>query len=125
VAAALDALSAESFAYVHLEAPDECGHLGRADLKVQAVEMFDARIVAPIWRELESRGEPYRLIATMDHRTPISVRGHTREPVPALVIDGPTGSVRAEADFDEISSESANLYIAHEWIAAQLRLKSV
>jgi 2,3-bisphosphoglycerate-independent phosphoglycerate mutase len=121
VAAALDALRSETFAYVHLEAPDECGHMGRADLKVQAVEMFDARIVAPIWRALESRGEPYRLVVAMDHRTPVSQRGHTREPVPALVIDGPVGPIDAQADFDEISSESAALRVAHEWIAELLR----
>lgn len=121
VAAALDALREGNFAYVHVEAPDECGHMGRADLKQQAIEMFDARIVAPIWREMEARGEPYRLIVAMDHRTPVSKKGHTREPVPIAILDGPVGAVRAEADFDEISSERAPLYTAHEWISALLR----
>ncbi|HMP76269.1 MAG TPA: cofactor-independent phosphoglycerate mutase [Kiritimatiellia bacterium] len=121
VRAALDALRAHDFAYVHFEAPDECGHLGRADLKKQAIEMFDAQIVAPIWAELERRGEPYRLIVAMDHRTPVSKKGHTREPVPVAVLDGPCGPVDREAPFDEISSESAPLSIAHEWMAARLR----
>lgn len=121
VAAALDVLKDRNFAYVHLEAPDECGHMGRADLKMEAVEMFDARIVAPIWRGLEARGEPYRLIVAMDHRTPVSRKGHTREPVPSAVLDGPVGTVNAEADFDEMSSARAPLHIAHEWMASLLR----
>lgn len=121
VAAALNALERGNFAYVHLEAPDECGHLGRADLKKQAIEMFDARIVAPIWRALETRGEPYRLIVAMDHRTPVSKRGHTREPVPIVSLDGPVGRVESEADFDEISAERFPVYVAHEWIGARLR----
>lgn len=122
VRAALDALKTGSFAYVHLEAPDECGHLGRADLKKQAIELFDAQIVAPIWSELERRGEPYRLIVAMDHRTPVSKKGHTREPVPVALLDGPCGPVTREAPFDEISSESAPLSIAHEWMATRLRV---
>lgn len=121
VQAALDALRTDSFAYVHFEAPDECGHLGRADLKKQAVEMFDARIVAPIWRALEQRGASYRLIVAMDHRTPVSKKGHTREPVPVAVLDGPCGSVTREAPFDEISSEGLPAAVAHEWMAALLR----
>ncbi len=121
VAAALDALRDDSFAYVHFEAPDECGHMGRADLKVQAVEMFDERIVAPIWRALDSRGEPYRIILAMDHRTPVSKKGHTREPVPAAVLDGPVGNVTTMADFDEFAGETFPIRIAHEWMAEHIQ----
>lgn len=121
VAAALEALRADNFAYVHFEAPDECGHLGRADLKTQAIEMFDARIVAPIWHALEARGEPYRLIVAMDHRTPVSKKGHTREPVPVAVLDGPVGPTTAEVPFDEPSTDHLPAAIAHTWMAEQLR----
>ena len=34
----------EDFVYVHVEAPDECGHLGDAKLKVKAIELFDENI---------------------------------------------------------------------------------
>lgn len=120
VQAALDALRVHDFAYVHLEAPDECGHQGRADLKKQAIELFDARIVAPIWRELETRGEPYRLIIAMDHRTPVSLKGHSREPVPIAVLDGPVGPVTAEAPFDEFFNHGIAQAMACDWIAQQL-----
>lgn len=120
VAAALRALDDGDFAYVHLEAPDECGHMGRPDLKVQAIEMFDLRIVGPIWRALEVRNEPYRLVVTMDHHTPVSKRGHTREPVPAIVVSGPTGSINKEKSFDEFCADSLKPVPAHEWIASLL-----
>ena len=120
VAAALDALRTDNFAYVHFEAPDECGHLGRADLKKQAIEMFDEQIVAPIWSELEKRGEPYRLIIAMDHRTPVSKKGHTREPVPVAILEGPCGNPTREIPFDEPSTDHLPPSIAHEWIVRQL-----
>lgn len=101
VQAALDVLDQHNFVFVHLEAPDECGHIGDAAKKVEAIEAFDQRIVAPVWKALEQRGEPYRLLVCTDHRTPVSVRGHTREPVPMIKLDGPVGPVTAEAAFDE------------------------
>lgn len=121
VQAALDALRTDNFAYVHLEAPDECGHMGRADLKTQAIEMFDARIVAPIWKALESAGAPYRLVVAMDHRTPVSKKGHTREPVPVAALDGPVGDVTREVAFDEPSTDHLPAIPAHVWMASQLR----
>ena len=121
VDAATDILSRGDFAYVHLEAPDECGHLGDAARKVEAIEMFDARIVAPVWEWLEARGEPYRLAVTMDHRTPVSLKGHTAEPVPMILVDGPTGKVDAEAPFDEFVHDGhADAYsfdLIRDWLS--------
>ena len=101
VAAALGLLERGDFAYIHIEAPDECGHLGDAKLKRRAIEDLDARVVGPLWQALEQRGEPYRLIVAMDHRTPVAVRAHTREPVPILLVEGPSGPLTREAPFDE------------------------
>ncbi|MBP7830785.1 MAG: cofactor-independent phosphoglycerate mutase [Kiritimatiellae bacterium] len=101
VQAALDVIGKHPFVFVHIEAPDECGHMGKAALKVEAIEAFETKVVAPVWKALEEKGEPYRLIVCMDHRTPVSVRGHTREPVPMISVDGPVGAVSREADFDE------------------------
>lgn len=119
VAAALKILEKEDFVYVHVEAPDECGHLGDARKKRQAVEDLDRQVVGPLWCALEKRGEPYRLIVGMDHRTPVAVRGHTREPVPILTVDGPTGPLHREAPFDEFVVAPA--CDAWDWIAGQLR----
>jgi len=106
VDAAIDILARHPFAYVHIEAPDECGHLGDAALKTRAITDFDHNVVAPVWRHLESMGEPYRLIIAMDHRTPVSKKGHTKDPVPLAVLDGPVGHVTEQSDFDEFSVEN-------------------
>lgn len=101
VQAALDVIEKSNFVFVHIEAPDECGHMGKVALKVEAIEAFDEKVVGPVWAALEKKGEPYRLLICTDHRTPVSVRGHTREPVPMISLDGPVGAVNREADFDE------------------------
>ena len=120
VSVALQALERHPFAYVHLEAPDECGHLGDAAKKKLAIELFDTRIVAPIWEALEKRGEPYRLIVAMDHRTPVSLKGHSREPVPIMVLDGPVGPTTAEAPFDETCHGGVAQMMVYDWVARQL-----
>lgn len=107
VAAALRILEQDDFVYVHIEAPDECGHMGDAKLKTRAIEAFDKRVVGPIWQALEEKGEAYRLVVTMDHRTPIRVRSHTVEPIPAALLEGPVGLTREEASFDEFIDDPA------------------
>ena len=81
---ALAALQHADFVYVHVEAPDEAGHNGDPQAKVQAIEDFDARVVGPILAGLESMG-PHRVLLTPDHRTPIVRRTHSREPVPFVL----------------------------------------
>ncbi|MDW7774450.1 MAG: cofactor-independent phosphoglycerate mutase [Desulfobulbaceae bacterium] len=85
--AALDALENQDFVLVHVEAPDEAGHQGLALEKKQAIEDFDARIVEPIVAEMERRGEPFRLVITMDHYTPVNRRTHEAWPVPMVLYD--------------------------------------
>lgn len=102
--AAVDCLRRSDFVYVHVEAPDECGHKGMAEEKVRAIENYDRKIVAPVWAALEADGKPYRLIVCTDHRTPIARRGHTSDPVPFAWVDGPLGAAAdpaASAAFDE------------------------
>jgi 2,3-bisphosphoglycerate-independent phosphoglycerate mutase len=55
VSAALDALDRHDFVYLHVEAPDETAHQGRPDLKVQAIEDFDRRVVAPCLETAQKR----------------------------------------------------------------------
>lgn len=85
--AALDLLRREDFVLVHVEAPDEAGHGGKLAHKLQAIEDFDARIVAPIALGMARRGEPFRLVLTMDHYTPLRLRTHVDWPVPMILFD--------------------------------------
>ncbi|MBQ2244528.1 MAG: cofactor-independent phosphoglycerate mutase [Oscillospiraceae bacterium] len=75
------------FVYVHVEAPDEMGHQGSMESKVQAIEYLDSRVVAPIKAAMDASGEDYRLLVLPDHPTPIRARTHTSEPVPFVIYD--------------------------------------
>lgn len=99
--AALDALKEEDFVFVHLEAPDEAGHQGRLDHKVQAIEDFDQRIVGAITDTLRAHREDFRVVVTMDHFTPLSLQTHTAEPVPALLYDSRETFQGSNRSFDE------------------------
>lgn len=87
--AAVDVLTKDGydFVYVHLEGPDEMGHQGSMERKVQAIENLDQRIIKPIAEGLEAAGEDYRMLILPDHPTPVSIRTHTGDSVPYLLYD--------------------------------------
>ena len=75
------------FAYIHVEAPDEMGHQGSVEKKVQAIEYLDDRVIRPVVEAMDQSGEDYRLLILPDHPTPIRVRTHTADNVPYLLYD--------------------------------------
>ncbi len=87
--AAVKALTQEGydFAYIHVEAPDEMGHQGSVERKVQAIEYLDQRVIRPVKEGLDAAGTDYRMLVLPDHPTPIRVRTHTSDPVPYLLYD--------------------------------------
>ena len=74
----------QDFVYIHVEAPDECGHRGETDNKVKAIEDIDRRVLSPLLEELEKMGD-YNLLILPDHPTPLAIRTHSAEPVPYLL----------------------------------------
>jgi len=84
IGAALAALGRHDFVYVHVEAPDETGHQGRADLKIQAIEDFDRRIVAPALAYYAAHPET-RLLVAPDHFTVIETKTHAGGPLPFAI----------------------------------------
>lgn len=89
VDAALKALLEDGydFAYIHVEAPDEMGHQGSVERKVQAIEYLDTRVIGPVAEKLKAAGTDFRLLVLPDHPTPIRVRTHTAENVPYMLYD--------------------------------------
>ncbi len=88
VQAALDALFDEyDYAYIHVEAPDEMGHQGSVERKVQAIEYLDQRVIKPLTEALDKEEIAYRLLVMPDHPTPIRVRTHTSDSIPYLLYD--------------------------------------
>ena len=84
--AALELLNSGcDFVYIHIEAPDECGHQGDTAAKIAAIEAIDHDILSVLLDALDKQEEAYSLLLTADHPTPISIRTHTGDPVPFVI----------------------------------------
>ena len=85
--AAADALLIDGadLVYVHLEAPDECGHQGDLEGKVRSLEIIDEKVIGYIKNRLEENGEDYVFMVMPDHPTPIATKTHSSEAVPCVI----------------------------------------
>lgn len=85
--AAADVLLKDNYdlVYVHLEAPDECGHQGDMEGKIKSLEIIDEKIIGYIKSELDKAGEDYCFMVLPDHFTPISIKTHSAENVPCVM----------------------------------------
>ena len=113
---AIDALTKEGndFVYVHLEGPDEMGHQGSVERKVQAIEWLDSRVVAPIVNGLEEAGVDFRMLILPDHPTPICIRTHSSEPVPYVLYDSAEAKQMEAHDwkYNEKEAKNSGNYVA-------------
>jgi 2,3-bisphosphoglycerate-independent phosphoglycerate mutase len=72
---------------LHIEATDEAGHQGRSDVKVDALERWDAEVIGPVVDALDAGDERYRILLLPDHATPCDTKTHSADPVPYLLYD--------------------------------------
>ncbi|MED9903984.1 MAG: cofactor-independent phosphoglycerate mutase [Lachnospiraceae bacterium] len=89
VEAAVKALAEDGydFAYIHVEAPDEMGHQGSVERKVQAIQYLDTGVIGPVVKQLQDKGMDFRMLVLPDHPTPVRVRTHTADNVPYMLYD--------------------------------------
>ena len=100
----------QDFVYIHVEAPDECGHRGEAENKVKAIELIDEKILAPLVDYLEKSGDDFKILVCPDHPTPLEIRTHTSNPVPYMVYTS-NKKVDSGVDvFDEKSAAATGVY---------------
>ncbi len=87
-AATIDAFKkGADFIYLHLEGPDECSHQGDMDGKIKCLELIDEKVLKPILDYFEQSGEDYKVLVLPDHKTPLSIRTHSSDPVPFVLFD--------------------------------------
>ena len=99
------------FVYLHVEAPDECGHRKEIFNKVKAIEYLDLRILAPIIEYFENSGDDYKILVMPDHPTPLSIMTHTHEPVPFMIYDSrKVSKMSEEASYDEKYASSTSIF---------------
>jgi len=101
--AALDALNGgKDIAFIHIEAPDEAGHEGMLDEKIEAIENIDKRTLGRILRKV--KGEDIKIGLLADHPTPIKFRTHVADPVPFAIYDSTDGK-DAVKRYDEVAAK--------------------
>ncbi len=100
------------FVYVHVEAPDECGHRAELENKVKSMELIDEKILKPVYEYLKSCGEEFSIMLLPDHPTPIEMRTHAMDPVPFMIYhsDAEVEGVKA---FTEDDCKATGLYLEH------------
>lgn len=110
---AIEALGAFDLVCVHVEAPDEASHEGRADEKVMALERIDEHIVGPLLAALPRFGN-YRILVEPDHRTTLATRAHAYGAVPFAAAG--TGITPDASDrYDEVSAAEGKLSFDPGW----------
>ncbi|MBO5147863.1 MAG: cofactor-independent phosphoglycerate mutase [Clostridia bacterium] len=99
------------FVYLHVEAPDECGHRKEIFNKVKSIEYLDLKILAPIIEYFDKSGDDYKILVMPDHPTPLSIMTHTHEPVPFMIFDSRNVNEKSEeASYDEKYASSTNIF---------------
>lgn len=100
---ALEALKTHDFVIIHVESPDEAGHMGNIKAKIQAIEDFDKKVVGNVLNGIKSMQEDVTILVLPDHPTPIKLKTHTSLPVPFVIYSKNSSSADSVTLFDEIS----------------------
>ena len=100
----------QDLVYVHVEAPDECGHRAECQNKVRAIELIDERVLAPVVEYLEGAGEDFAVLVCPDHPTPLITRTHSRNPVPYMIYRS-NKSVEGADTFTEETAKKSGILI--------------
>ena len=112
--AAVDSLTKDGadVVYIHVEAPDEMGHQGSVENKVKAIEFLDDQVIRVVAEELKKRGEDFRMLIGPDHPTPISIRTHSKDPIPFMIYDS-TKEMKGQKEYSEEAAKSTGLVLEH------------
>ena len=107
---AVEELKTKDFVYIHIEAPDECGHRNEPENKVKAIEMIDERVLARVLPELD-KYDDYKVMVLPDHPTPIVTMTHAGDAVPYLIYQKSKHSDNGIESFTENTAKEAGNYV--------------
>ena len=104
-------LDGQDLVYIHVEAPDECGHHGDIEGKVRAIELIDEQIVGQILAGLDAAGEEYAIIVMPDHTNPLAIKTHISDPIPYLLYRSTQPVSSGIETYTEKTAQSTGRYI--------------
>lgn len=110
---AVKALDDHDFVFVHVEAPDEAGHMGNMKAKIQAIEDFDEKVVGTVLKAALDYPEDVTIMVLPDHPTPVALRTHTSAPIPFAVFSTAEKQPDGAQAFDEESVKSGSFGIVY------------
>ncbi len=116
VSHALSALEEVDLVMVHIESMDETGHEGKPELKNQAVEDFDSKVVGPMLNGLRERFPEYKVLILSDHPTPLDIRTHTNEPVPFGIFGSSEPEIKnSDLVYTERAAADTGVFVDEGW----------
>ena len=113
----------QDFVYIHVEAPDECGHRGEAKNKIKAIELIDSLILSPVVDYLKNSGEDFAVLVCPDHPTPLSIKTHSSNPVPYLIYSSKDEKDSGVITFTEVNARATGNYIEKGFTMMEYFLK--
>lgn len=98
----------QDLVYIHVEAPDECGHRYEIENKKKSLEIIDEKILGPVLEALE-KYDDYKVLIMPDHATPLSLKTHTNDPIPFLIYKKSNPTIGGE--FTEEGAKASGIFI--------------
>ena len=106
----LRALEQKDFVFIHVEAPDEAGHMGDVAKKIQAIEDFDAKVVGTLLRGMD-RWPEWKLLLLPDHPTPIALKTHVADPVPFVLFSSSEKENSKQLGYNESDGKKTGVVV--------------
>jgi 2,3-bisphosphoglycerate-independent phosphoglycerate mutase len=98
----------QDLVYIHVEAPDECGHRHEIENKVKSLELIDEKILGPVLEALD-KYDDYKVLIMPDHPTPLDLKTHTSDPVPFMIYH--KNKPASGGTYSEEGAKATGLYI--------------
>ena len=107
---AIEELKTKDFVYIHIEAPDECGHRNEPENKVKSIEMIDEKVLSKLIPALDEYDD-YKIMVLPDHPTPIVTMTHAGDAVPFMIYQKSKEKDSGIDTFTENTAKETDNYI--------------
>lgn len=110
--ACIENLKDLDFIYIHMEAPDECGHHGDSEHKIFSIGEISEKVVKPVVESLRAQGEDFTVLICPDHPTPLSLMTHVSDPVPYMIYrSNKAFEGKTAVSYDEQNAKDTGIFV--------------